>query len=107
PILPFNDPSTPMILIKHIKETPVLPSVKNPNVQVSPELEGIAMRCLQKDPAARFQTAAEFGNALNSVPLTPGGEMMKKDAAAAAAWDFATMATPGSSQTATAPTILV
>src|SRR5207247_7287903 len=92
--VPFNDPSTPMILIKHIKDTPVLPSLKNPNVQISPELEGVAMRCLQKDPAARFQTAEEFGNALNAVPLGPGGDVLKKDPAAAAAWDFATLVTP-------------
>src|SRR5205809_724594 len=92
--VPFNDPSTPMILIKHIKDAPVPPSVKNPDAHVSPELEGIAMRCLQKDPAARFQTAAEFGNALNSVPLGPGGDVLKKDPAAAAAWDFATLVTP-------------
>ncbi|HEY6211236.1 MAG TPA: protein kinase, partial [Vicinamibacterales bacterium] len=110
--VPFNDPSTPMILIKHIKETPVLPSLKNPAAHVSPELEGIAMRCLQKDPAARFQTAEEFGNALNAVPLTPGGEAMKKDPAAAAAWNFTTIVTPGSQPTthqtvsATAPTVL-
>src|SRR5580765_610610 len=34
--VPFDDPSTPMILIKHIKETPVLPSLKNPNARISP-----------------------------------------------------------------------
>ncbi|HYM25349.1 MAG TPA: protein kinase, partial [Vicinamibacterales bacterium] len=108
--VPFSDPSTPMILIKHIKETPVLPSVKNPNAHVSPELEGIAMRCLQKDPAARFQTAEEFGSALNAVPLTPGGEAIKKDPAAARAWDFRTIVSSGSQTTApqgasSAPTV--
>ena len=92
--VPFNDPSTPMILIKHIKDAPVPPSVKNPDAHVSPELEGIAMRCLQKDPTARFQSAEEFGSALNTVSLTPGGEAIKKDTAAAAAWDFTTIVTP-------------
>src|SRR5579872_1829174 len=101
--VPFSDPSTPMILIKHIKETPVLPSLKNPNAQISPELEGIAMRCLQKDPAARFQTAEEFGNALNAVPLTPGGEAIKKDPAAARAWDFSTIVTPSAPGAPTIP----
>jgi hypothetical protein len=87
-----------MILIKHIKDTPVPPSAKNPNVQMSPELEGIAMRCLQKDPAARFQTAEEFGSALNAVPLMPGGEVIKMDPAAAKAWDFTTVVQPGPAQ---------
>src|SRR5262249_43635115 len=68
--VPFDDPSTPMILIKHIKDAPVPPSVKNPDAHVSPGLEAVAMRCLQKDPAARFQSAGDFGSALNAVPLT-------------------------------------
>jgi serine/threonine-protein kinase len=72
--VPFDDPSTPMILIKHIKDAPVPPSVKNPDAHVSPGLEAVAMRCLQKDPAARFQSAEEFGSALNAVPLTPGSQ---------------------------------
>jgi len=65
--VPFSDGSTPAILIKHIKETPVLPSVRNPGV--SPELEAIAMRCLEKNPADRFQTAEEFSAALDAVPV--------------------------------------
>jgi hypothetical protein len=68
-VAPFTDASTPAILIKHIKETPVLPSIKNPGA--SPALEAIAMRCLEKDPAARFQTADDVLEALNGVPVDP------------------------------------
>src|SRR5262249_35747850 len=62
--VPFDDASTPAILIKHIKEFPEPPSMKNPRAGIPPPLEAVAMRCLEKDPARRFQTADEFASAL-------------------------------------------
>jgi serine/threonine protein kinase len=62
--VPFNDPSAPAILIKHIKEIPPAPSQKNPRVVIPAELEAISLRCLEKDPARRFQTADELIAAL-------------------------------------------
>jgi len=71
--VPFNDSSAPAILIKHIKETPVAPSLKNPRVVIPAELEAIALRCLEKDPARRFQSADEFIAALeHSAASIPG-----------------------------------
>ena len=55
--VPFNDTSAPAILIKHLQEIPQPPSVKNPKVTIPPALEAIALKCLEKSPAARFQTA--------------------------------------------------
>lgn len=63
-VVPFDDSSTPVILVKHLQETPVRPSVKRPDLLVSPQLERIAMRCLEKNPDARFQSADELLNAL-------------------------------------------
>ena len=63
---PFADASTPAILVKHLTETPVRPSVKRPNRAVPPGLERIAMRCLEKKPEARFQSAEELLHALET-----------------------------------------
>jgi predicted Ser/Thr protein kinase len=123
--VPFTDQSTPAILIKHIKETPKLPSLRNPDGGVSPQLEAIAMRCLEKDPANRFQTAEEFATALEAVDA--GNSAGAQSAAAAttvmpaatlplparaagtapAAWDYATAAAPAQEATvaAQAPTV--
>jgi protein kinase-like protein len=61
--VPFPDQSTPAVLVKQLKERPIPPSVKNP--AVPPALEAIAMRCLEKNPDQRFQSADEFAAALN------------------------------------------
>jgi tRNA A-37 threonylcarbamoyl transferase component Bud32 len=66
--VPFNDPSTPALLVKHLTETPVRPSLKRPDRHVSPMLEQIAMRCLEKKPEARFQSADELQRALAGTP---------------------------------------
>lgn len=63
--VPFNDSSTPAILVKQMTEAPTPPSFRNPSVPVPPQLEAIAMRCLEKDPANRFQTAEDLSAALD------------------------------------------
>jgi serine/threonine-protein kinase len=74
--VPFNDPSTPALLVKHLTETPVRPSLKRPDRNVSPVLERITMRCLEKKPEARFQSADDLQRALagtlTAVPATTG-----------------------------------
>src|SRR5205807_3677118 len=61
--VPFADQSTPAVLVRQLKERPARPSLKNPTVPAA--LEAIALRCLEKDPAQRFQSADEFAAALN------------------------------------------
>jgi serine/threonine-protein kinase len=61
--VPFADQSTPAVLVRQLKERPARPSLKNP--AVPPALEAIALRCLEKDPEQRFQTADDFAAALN------------------------------------------
>jgi serine/threonine protein kinase len=67
--VPFSDPSLPAMLVKHMNELPVPPSQRRPDLQISPALESIALRCLEKDPAKRFQTAGEIGAELQRVPI--------------------------------------
>src|SRR5438552_3004942 len=66
--VPFADQSTPAVLVKQLKERPVRPSLKNATVPAA--LETISLRCLEKDPDQRFQTADEFAAALNDAAAT-------------------------------------
>ena len=62
--VPFGDASTTSILLKLMTEVPDPPSRRRADVIVPPGLEAIAMRCLEKDPDKRFQSATEFADAL-------------------------------------------
>jgi serine/threonine-protein kinase len=66
--VPFADQSTPAVLVKQLKERPIRPSLKN--AAVPPALEAIALRCLEKDPEQRYQTADAFAAALNEAAVT-------------------------------------
>ncbi|OFW31290.1 MAG: hypothetical protein A3G76_04725 [Acidobacteria bacterium RIFCSPLOWO2_12_FULL_65_11] len=65
--VPFTDPSTPALLIKLMTEVPEPPSRRKPDVALSPALEAMALRCLEKDPAKRFESAEALGEALGRV----------------------------------------
>ena len=73
--VPFNAASAPAVLVKHLNEAPEPPSHRRPDLRIPPALEAVALRCLEKDPANRFQTAEEFGAALErSVPAGAPGD---------------------------------
>ncbi|HWV87198.1 MAG TPA: PASTA domain-containing protein [Capillimicrobium sp.] len=60
--LPFDGESAVTIALKQVNEAPIPPSAFNG--AVTPELEGIVLHALEKDPARRFADADEFLNAL-------------------------------------------
>ena len=62
--VPFNAASAPAILVMHLNDAPEPPSRRRPDLAIPPALEAIALRCLEKDPGQRFQTAEEFSEAL-------------------------------------------
>ncbi len=66
--VPFGEASTTSILVKLMTEMPEPPSRRRRDVVVPAALEAIAMRCLEKDPDRRFQSATEFAEALDSRP---------------------------------------
>ena len=70
--VPFNDPSTPAVLVKQMTEAPIPPALKRPDLQVSPELAAIALKCLEKDPTKRYQSADEFSLALDAAAMSLG-----------------------------------
>ena len=75
------------ILRAHAHEQPVAPSQLNPDVP--PDVEEIVLRCLEKDPERRYQTAKDVRNELEGLKkeidsgLTPMSESSIMPAAAA------------------------
>ncbi len=60
--VPFDRDSEYAMMTAHIQEPPPPPHQVNPGI--SPELEAVILRAMAKDPAQRFQSAAELGAAL-------------------------------------------
>jgi eukaryotic-like serine/threonine-protein kinase len=68
--VPFEADSAVAIAMKQVSETPLRPSSINP--QISPALDGVVMRALEKDPGQRFQSADAFIAALDAALKDPG-----------------------------------
>ena len=60
--VPFEGESAVTIALKHVNERPIPPSTFNR--AVTPELEGVVLRALEKDPARRYPDADAFIAAL-------------------------------------------
>ena len=76
--VPFGDAALTSVLLRLATEVPPPPSARRPDRRVPPALDAVAMRCLEKDPERRFQSADEFADALeralaeiNSQPTMP------------------------------------
>ncbi|MBI4863715.1 MAG: serine/threonine protein kinase [Candidatus Riflebacteria bacterium] len=69
---PFVAASPLAVLDMHLNELPVPPSRRCP--AVSPEVDGVVLEALAKDPARRFASAELMGEALSRLAdLAPGG----------------------------------
>jgi len=69
--VPFEADSAVAIAMKQVSHTPQRPSSINP--AVSPALDAVVMRALEKDPGQRFQSADAFIAALDAALREPGG----------------------------------
>ncbi|MFL6199815.1 MAG: protein kinase domain-containing protein, partial [Thermoanaerobaculia bacterium] len=56
--LPFNAPSAVEIMLKHLREPAPSPRTHWP--EIPPKLEAIILRCLEKDPEARYRTVDDL-----------------------------------------------
>jgi eukaryotic-like serine/threonine-protein kinase len=61
-----------------LKEEP--PELETEKVKVSPGLERVVRRCLEKEPARRFHSARDVGYALEAISGTSGGSDLKTSA---------------------------
>jgi beta-lactam-binding protein with PASTA domain/predicted Ser/Thr protein kinase len=92
--VPFQAEAAVTIALKQVSEAPVPPSQINP--AVTPELEAVVLRALEKDPGDRFADADEFIAALDAagsrIPSAAAIAAAEAAAAAAAALPAAAMA---------------
>jgi serine/threonine-protein kinase len=77
----FTGDTPVAVAFKQVNEMPVPPSEVNPDVP--PRLDAVVMKCLAKNPANRYQSAAELiadlervraGQEVEATPLMPVGE---------------------------------
>src|ERR1051326_7074076 len=64
---PFQATNPHGYILKHVTEKPLPIAEINPAVRVPPNLEAVIMKSLEKNREARFETAAEFESALESI----------------------------------------
>ena len=69
---PFQGKDYLEVIFQHMKEFPRAMPDSNPNADVPPEVEAVVLRCLQKDPVARYQSMDEVLEALREVAHLTG-----------------------------------
>jgi len=92
---PFRKDTHSAMLMAQVVELPPAPS--EVFAGVSPALEAVILRCLQKDPKERYATAAELATALDGKTITGS------NARVAAPRELATMDTVAASAVASSP----
>ncbi|MBE7454932.1 MAG: serine/threonine protein kinase, partial [Kofleriaceae bacterium] len=91
---PFEAVTTIDYLMKHVNEPVPVPSVEFQDLEISPRIEALVLKCLEKDPALRYQSAAElqrdvrlalrdFSEATRGYPTSGEGALPKAPATAA------------------------
>ena len=63
--LPFEGDSPLAVVLKHVQEKPPSPQAKNP--KIDPKIAAIILKCMEKEPAARYQTVNDLYEALTKV----------------------------------------
>jgi hypothetical protein len=67
--LPFETKSFSAAVTNHVHTSPLAPRLARPDLNLSPKLEQLIMRCLAKQPDERFATMADLSQALQEVVL--------------------------------------
>jgi eukaryotic-like serine/threonine-protein kinase len=68
--LPFTAPNPTGVAVKHIVDPPPAPSKVHPELPIS--IDEVILKCLQKDPNARYRTATEFATCLAEAASNAG-----------------------------------
>jgi serine/threonine protein kinase len=61
---PFDADNVEELLRKHVEGVPLPPALARPDLSIPTALERVVLRCLEKDPAARYRDMADFEAAL-------------------------------------------
>src|SRR3989449_6122314 len=93
--LPFQGDSPTAVMSQHLKATPPSPVIINPGIP--PALVIVIMRCLAKDPAARFPSASSLAAAIAEALNVPVPGSLGKPAYPLDAEDMPTYVTPSPS----------
>ncbi len=62
--VPFDDPSAMSVALKHLNDAPPPPTLFNP--AITPPIEKVLLKILDKDPNQRYATGEQLGNALEA-----------------------------------------
>src|SRR5207248_8151210 len=90
--LPFQGDDPTSVMTQHLKADPPPPRQLNPNIP--PALEVVMLRCLAKDPAARFPNASSLAAAIAEGLQVPVPERLGKPTYPADVVDMPTYLTP-------------
>ncbi len=71
---PFVAESFMAMLTKHMMEDPVPPSVRRPDLAITPEMDALVLKALEKERDSRYQSMAEFLEAVTTC-LGPEGDV--------------------------------
>jgi eukaryotic-like serine/threonine-protein kinase len=82
----FRGASAVEVMNAILKEEP--PEISETKAKISPQLEKIVRRCLEKRPGRRFQSASDLGFALEAL-FTPSGSRLETQSAAPVATEGA------------------
>jgi len=89
---PFVAESFMTMLTKHLMEEPVPPSARRPDLVITPEMDALVLKALEKDRDKRWQSMAELLEAVGvcpgpetATPKLPGGQTVAMGGAHAAA----------------------
>jgi len=65
---PFQAENFVGLLTKHLLEQPQAPSVLNPSMGITPQLDALVLKALSKKPEQRYQSMAELRAAVEAIP---------------------------------------
>lgn len=65
--VPFRADNALAVLHLHLTHEPIRPSIAAPDRDISPDLDRVVLRCLEKRPEDRFESMRQLANALDAI----------------------------------------
>ncbi len=77
--LPFDGGNSMEVLTRQVNEEPMPPRQRAPQAAISPEMERLILRAMDKEPSARPQDAGEFRRLLLELHAAPGSSLSPQE----------------------------